>query len=103
MYIYNVTVNIEEAIHDDWLKWMKESHIPDVMETGLFKACRMLQVMAEADSGLTYSIQYSVKDLETLKLYQEMYAPKLQAETLQRYGDRALAFRTILRVEHDHG
>ncbi|MCE3229382.1 MAG: hypothetical protein K0S32_3933, partial [Bacteroidetes bacterium] len=33
MFIYNVTVNISNDIHTDWLKWMKEIHIPDVMKT----------------------------------------------------------------------
>ena len=34
MYIYNVTTNIDESVHDEWLHWMKEIHIPDVLATG---------------------------------------------------------------------
>ncbi len=29
MYIYNVTVNIEESAEKDWLDWMKNKHIPE--------------------------------------------------------------------------
>ena len=31
MIVYSVTVNIENEVHDDWLSWMKNKHIPDVM------------------------------------------------------------------------
>lgn len=101
MYIYNVTVNVESDIHSDWLQWMKEQHIPDVLATGMFIDNRLCQVMVEEEQGVTYSVQYRVKDLETLRLYQEMYAPKLQAEHQERYRDKVVAFRTILRIDHE--
>lgn len=102
MYIYNVTVNIDKSAHEEWLAWMKETHIPDVMSTGMFLSNRILQVMVEEESGITYSIQYEVKDMETLKLYHEMYAPKLQQEHTEKFKDKFVAFRTILRLEHTH-
>ena len=37
MIVYNVTVKIEKDIHDDWLAWMKETHIPEVLKTNLFE------------------------------------------------------------------
>jgi hypothetical protein len=102
MYIYNVTVNIEKSVHDEWLLWMKETHIPDVMDTGLFLHNTMLEVMVNEEQGRTYSVQYGVKDLETLELYNQVYAEKLKAETAEKFGDKLVAFRTILRLEHQH-
>ncbi len=102
MYIYNVTVNIEEGAHDEWLAWMKETHIPDVMETGMFLGNRMLEVMVDGENGRTYSIQYEVKDMETVMLYQQVYAPKLQQEHKDRFEGKFVAFRTMLRLEHTH-
>lgn len=99
MFIYNVTVNIEEPVHDEWLQWMKQTHIPDVMNTGLFLGYRILEVMVDEEQGITYSIQYEVRDLETLRLYQEVYAPKLQKEHTEKFKDQFVAFRTILRLE----
>ncbi len=101
MYIYNVTVNIEDSVHQDWLQWMKKNHIPDVLNTGMFKSCRFCRVMVEEESGTTYAIQYLVKDLETLALYQEMYAPNLQKEHQDRYGGKFVAFRTVLELNEE--
>ena len=36
MIIYRVTVEVNNDIEIDWLKWMKEIHIPDVIKTGYF-------------------------------------------------------------------
>ncbi len=102
MYIYNVTVNIEEEAHDEWLAWMKETHIPDVMNTGMFISNRMLEVMVDGEKGRTYSIQYEVKDMETVMLYQQVYAPKLQQEHKDKFEGKFVAFRTMLRLEHTH-
>ena len=102
MYIYNVTVNVETEAHEEWLTWMKETHIPDVMETGMFLSNRVLEVLVDHEDGITYSIQYEVKDMETLKLYQQMYAPKLQQEHKDKFEGRFVAFRTILRLEHQY-
>jgi hypothetical protein len=45
MYIYNVTINIEESAHDQWLKWMHQKHIPDMIATGKFSKALMSRVM----------------------------------------------------------
>ena len=37
MIIYNVTVSVEESIKKDWLTWMQDVHIPEVMATGIFQ------------------------------------------------------------------
>lgn len=99
MFVYNVTVNVEDAIHDEWLQWMKEIHIPEVMATNLFESNKIFEVLVENETGKTYSIQYEYAEMESLQLYQEMYAAKLQADHLKRYGDKVLAFRTLLREE----
>ncbi len=99
MYIYNVTVNVEKQILQDWLTWMKTEHIPEVLATGMFTECMLNKVMVEEEQGETYALQYTAKDMQSLKLYQELYAPDLKQKTLDRFGDKCLAFRTILRVE----
>lgn len=101
MYIYNVTVNIDTAVHDDWLQWMKTVHIPDVLATGIFLDNRLCQVMVDEEQGITYSIQYRLEKLEDLDRYQQEHAPRLQAEHSARYRDKFVAFRTILRIEDE--
>jgi hypothetical protein len=99
MYLYNVTVNVEDDIHDEWLNWMKNSHIPAVMETGCFVANRMLKVLSEIENnGTTYSLQYYFNKMEDYVRYQGKFAKGLQAEHTERYRDKFVAFRTLLEI-----
>ena len=98
MLIYNVTVSIDEDVHEEWVHWMKTRHIPDVMATGYFLEHRFLRVVGEEEGGKTYAIQYTCKDLATLKRYQNERAPELQKEHNKKYEGKAVAFRTLLRV-----
>ena len=102
MIIYNVTVNIDESAHDEWLQWMRKVHIPDVMSTGLFLSNRMCRILVEEEmGGISYAIQYTAKDKETLEQYQCEHAPRLQKAHTERYKDRFVAFRTFLEVVHE--
>ena len=99
MIIYNVTVNIEDSVHNEWLRWMREVHIPDVMNTGMFVENRILKVIGDEESGgSTYSIQYICKSMNEFRQYEEVFAPALRAEVNERYKDKFVAFRTLLEV-----
>lgn len=100
MIIYNVTVNIEDDIHLDWLNWMKTIHIPDVMNTGYFienKLCKVLSTQ-EDETGHTYAIQYTCASMDDLDEYQANHAPALQKDHMDRYQGKFVAFRTLLEL-----
>lgn len=69
MYIYNVTINIDESIHEEWLSWMK-SHIPEVLATGKFIEAKLTRVLVEEETGgVIYSVQYKAKSRKDLDDY----------------------------------
>ena len=98
MYIYNVTVSVDKTVHDEWLIWMREKHIPDVMNTGCFVESKIIRVLHENDTGHTYSFQYTFKHMSDIEKYQKEFAPALQADVKQKYGDKFNAFRTLLEI-----
>jgi hypothetical protein len=99
MYIYNVTTNVAEEIHDKWLHWMKEKHIPDMLMTGKFSKAKISQVLIEEEmGGTTYAVQYTTDSLETLEEYYDQDAEKLRNEALHLFKDNIVAFRTELKV-----
>ncbi len=99
MILYNVTVKIDPDVHDEWLQWMKEVHIPEVMGTGLFLDNRLAKVLLQDEAdGITYSFQYTCTDMATLQKYMGLHAPYLQKAHTDRYKDKFVAFRTLLEV-----
>ena len=98
MFIYNVTVNIDESIHDDWLAWIKE-HIPLVLSTGRFSEAKLTRVLVgEEMGGFTYSVQYRANSREDLDNYYKYDADKLRTDGMTRFADKMLAFRTELQI-----
>lgn len=98
MYIYNVTINVLEDAHDEWLQWMKEEHIPQMLNTGKFTKALMTKVLVEEEmGGITYSVQYTTKDKATLEAYYKENAEELRAAS-KRFKDKFVAFRTELEV-----
>ncbi len=103
MIIYNVTTNIHESVHDQWLHWMQQKHIPEILATGKFSTARLVKVLVEEEmGGVTYSVQYTTNSKATLDKYYIEDAPKLRDEALQLFGDKMLAFRTELELISEH-
>ena len=98
MVLYNVTVNIDDDVEQDWIAWMKDEHIPEVMQTGYFMEYRIMRMLSESpdETGKTYAIQYMADSLAKLETYLEKSAPKLQKQSIIRYGTKMAAFRTVL-------
>lgn len=103
MIIYNVTINIHESVHDQWLNWMQQKHINDVLATGKFTSARMVKVLVEEEmGGTTYSIQYTTENKELLQRYYIEDAPRLREEGIALFGDKMLVFRTELEIISEH-
>jgi hypothetical protein len=100
--LYNVTVSLDESVHKEWLDWMKQIHIPEVMATGMFLENRICRVHAFEEGGITYAVQYICRSMADLEHYQEHFAPALQEDHNKRYQGKFAAFRTVLEILHEH-
>ena len=98
MFIYNVTVNVDDDAHQQWLKWMKDVHIAEVMKTGCFVDSQILKVLYVNDEGHTYSVQYKFLEMNDIERYQKEFAPSLQADHKIMFGNKTTAFRTLLQI-----
>ena len=97
MILYNVTVSIDKEVEAEWLAWMKEKHIPDVLNTGMFESARIFKVLNEEEAESTsYAVQYLADTMENIEIYQKRFAPALREEHHARFRNRYVAFRTLL-------
>jgi hypothetical protein len=99
MYIYNITTKLSHSIHPGWVNWMKEEHIPAVMQTGCFtgyKFVRLLEV--DEEEGPTYAVQFSAATKADYDRYINEFAPVLRQDTFSRWGNQLIAFRSLMQV-----
>lgn len=97
MLLYNVTVGVDKDIEEEWLQYMREKHIKDVLNTGLFVESKMYKVLHDQDDGtISYSIQYFARSIEDIQQYLEVFAPVLIEQHRKKFEHKHIAFRTLL-------
>ena len=97
--LYNVTIMVDQAIADQWLQWLLEEHIPDVLSSGCFTGHQVLR-LREVDEaeGPTYAIQYKSSSWDDYNRYIKEHATEMRNRSVQKWGDRFIAFRTVMEV-----
>ena len=59
MFIYNVTVKVDWSIHEAWVQWMLNEHMPEMIKTGCYTDSKLLRLLeTDEKEGPTYAAQY---------------------------------------------
>ena len=99
MIIYNVTVKADRAIANKYVEWLKKEHIPDVVGTGCFTHASVFHLLeADDEEGITYAIQYHAKNIDHYKNYIANFADEMRKRAADKWGDRCVAFRTVMQA-----
>lgn len=99
MILYNITVNVTSDIEQDFISWMKSTHIPEVLGTGLFVEHRFYRLLHESEDGsVNYSVQFFTETMDKMMEYERNHAPALRTKTRERYQDKAVSFRSLLEA-----
>ena len=99
MFIYSVTIHIDKSVEKDWLHYMQEKHIGDVLATNYFLSCIIRKDVLDTSTNFTtYNIEYSLKDKQAYIDYQEKEALRLQADVKKYFDGKFTAERTFYEV-----
>ena len=99
MILYNVTVNVDKDAEKEWLNWMRETHIPDVLATGMFLENKLYRIPHDSEDGsINYSVQYFAENMDKLNEYMSVHSKKLQQDVQIKFQDRVVSFRTLLQA-----
>ncbi len=99
MYIYNVTTKVHTSIQNEWLEWLQDVHIPEILETGCFTSTGILQLLETDDSeGPTFAVQYMAESKGLYNQYMEKFAGIMRKRALDKWGDKIIAFRSLMKV-----
>jgi hypothetical protein len=74
MFIYNVTIQVTWAIHEQWLEWMTTIHMPEVVATGCFSTSRLLRLVeVDETEGPTFAAQYTAASKAFRSVMQQVF------------------------------
>lgn len=96
--VYSVTVKPDQDIEQEYVKWLQEEHIQEVLTTGCFDDFRFFKVLAEDErDGSSYNIQYVTTDMTRYFDYINNFAPLMRSKGKEKFGEKFHAFRTVLK------
>lgn len=99
MLVYNVTTKIDWSIADEWPNWMLHEHIPALMHTGCFIKYQLLRLLQNDETdGPTYAAQYYALSHSEYAMYLQKFATEFRRQTLEKWGEKIIAFRTLMEV-----
>ncbi|MCX7930219.1 MAG: DUF4286 family protein [Chlorobi bacterium] len=100
MIIYQVLCTVPVAFEDEWITWMMDEHIRDVVNTEMFTHVDVARVMEPACEGaVQYCVQYYCPSLELYEQYRKDFAPVLQAAHNARYGGVVTIERMVMETK----
>jgi hypothetical protein len=99
MIIYNVTIKVEAGIAGEWLQWMQQIHIPEVIATGCFTHAVTVRLLDIDDTeGPTYAVQYHAESKANYNRYIDKFAEELRQKGFNKWGNKFIAFRSLMQV-----
>lgn len=99
MIIYNITIKLEKKIADEWLQWMLDEHINDILQTKCFVDFKLVRLLDVDDSeGPTYAVQYYAESKSDYNRYIQLHSSEMRKRSFDKWGDQFVAFRSVMEV-----
>lgn len=93
MVIYEITAVVRPDLVEKYEKYMRRQHIPDLLETGYFRAAHFTR-----SEGNRYRIHYEAPDQNALDEYLKSNAARLRADFLAHFPEGVELVRDVWEV-----
>lgn len=101
MIQYNVSIKVEHSIAAAYEAWLINEHMAEVLATKCFDSAQVSQLIEPLDEeGATYIVSYKTTSKARYNEYIELYAPLMREKGFQLFGNKFIAFRTVLNTLH---
>ncbi|HLG32243.1 MAG TPA: DUF4286 family protein [Ignavibacteriaceae bacterium] len=100
MIVYSVKINIKKNVEKEWLSWMKEIHIKDVMNTNYFTDWQIFKIIfpesLQDESG--YLIEYKTDSLTNYEAYVKNESKRLQDDHIKKFEGKFTTSRSVMEI-----
>lgn len=97
MYLFNITIIVEDAIAENFLQWLNEVQLPAIMETSNFVSNRLLQVVDSPNEGATYSLQLIAETIDDYQKFKDMHEQALIGAMYSKFTNQLVTFSTLMK------
>lgn len=101
MFVYNTTIKITADIHQQWLRWLHDQHIPRLLATGKFTGHQLLRLREIDDTdGPTYALQLFIESKADYNAFKKLHEPAIVDGRQGIWGEKMFCFGTLMEIVH---
>jgi hypothetical protein len=98
MLIYNITFQVDDEVHDNFLIWIKEYYIPEIQKNDILKAPRLCRILSHHEDGNAYSLQWEVESSGLLHRWYLEQGTLFTDELAKTFKDRVVGLPTLMEI-----
>lgn len=97
--LYNITMQVENKITEEWLSWMQQVHIPGMMGTGCFVKHQLLKIMNnEFEDEQTFAIQYFATTIYKFNQFEKNFLAQELKKISDKWNAAVIFFTTTMEI-----
>ena len=99
MIIYNITTKVNNSIAADWMQWLKNIHVKEVMESDCFTEYKIVKLLEiDETGGPTFAVQFFAESKGLYNRYIEKFAGEMRKRSFEKWGDQFISIRTVMQI-----
>lgn len=99
MIIYNITTKVHKSIAAEWLQWLKNIHVKEVMESDCFTEFKIVKLLEiDETDGPTFAVQFAAQSKGLYNRYIEKFAGEMRKRSFDKWGDKFISIRTVMQI-----
>ncbi|MCD8261046.1 MAG: DUF4286 family protein [Bacteroides sp.] len=99
MLVYNTTFHVYYEVEKNFVIWIQESYIPEIIQGGLLKSPRFMRVLSRHnDEGESYSMQWEVESSGLLHRWHTETGVRMNGEIGRIFKNKVVGFPTLLEI-----
>ena len=99
MIIYNITTKVHHSIALEWLQWLKEIHVKEVMESNCFTEFKIVKLLEiDETDGPTFAVQFAAESKGLYNRYIEKFAGEMRKQSFDKWGDKFISIWTVMQI-----
>lgn len=98
MFVYNLTIKIDNKLLDEWLPWIINEFVPQVMCTNLFIENNVFELLEPGDDeSSTFVLQFKTGLKENYNNYIMKHSKTLNEKASLKWGNHFITFGTLMQ------
>jgi hypothetical protein len=94
MNVYSVFISLDESVESDWLTFMNDKHIKEVLDTECFTGYEFFREIDSPEIGkVRFRIDYYLTDSSKMEKYISKFSEALRNDVVARFDGKFTAER----------